>query len=125
MGSELGLVCVGIYDGDQRERAEKVRGAFQFESNVTVLTLARNDIRDKYRRDGKCVKTGKCAEIQSEEEIVIRGYFDRDGNIHEDAREEFDALIAEIRAALTAEIEQANLGSDEQNIVQFGMPRKN
>jgi predicted ATP-dependent endonuclease of OLD family len=90
---ELGIRCAALYDGDKKK--EQIRARIEFSNHrteVQIFRLNRDDIRDKYNRDEQGKET---------DEIVKVGVFKRSGIINEDARSEFEELIASIRTFLS------------------------
>jgi predicted ATP-dependent endonuclease of OLD family len=88
---ELGIRCAALYDNDKKKEALQAILEFSNHPSVKTFVLNRGDIRDKYKRN----EQGK--EIDG---VIKAGVFKRDGNINEDARSEFETLIASIRSFL-------------------------
>lgn len=93
LAEELGLRGAGVYDGDKHLEYKTAVSEFEGNENIKCFLLEREDIRDKPKRDGACMSSGKCRET---EEIAVEGYFDRRWKLKPDARDGLCRLIDQL-----------------------------
>ena len=97
MAKELGLRAAAIYDDDVSHLADVASEEFSATPSVSIFNLGRDDIRDKYLRDGNCNTTGRCKETT---EILKEGYFDKRWVVKPTGKVEIDDLLNKVREHL-------------------------
>jgi predicted ATP-dependent endonuclease of OLD family len=86
---DLGIKCAAIFDGDKKDEYDAAVQEFSDREEMAVsFLLSKDDIRDKHKRNDAGAELG---------EVLKEGVFRRNGEIHPENRDDFIALINQVR----------------------------